>query len=139
MGKRFSTKRIFIHHSASPKSTTKEQIRDWHVGGNGWSDIGYHFIINGATGDIFRARPEELIGAHAKDNNSDSIGICITGDYEVENVDTLAGMSLYILVLGLQIKYGLTWKDVYYHKEVKPTACPGKNLAHIIDNWRLHG
>ena len=42
---------IYIHHSASPKSTTVEQINQWHLD-RGWAGIGYHFVINGDTGKI---------------------------------------------------------------------------------------
>ena len=43
--------KIIIHCSATPegKDFTVQQIRQWHTApkpkGNGWRDIGYHFVI----------------------------------------------------------------------------------------------
>ena len=40
--------RIIIHCSATREGqdVKTETIKDWHVNGNGWSDIGYHFVID---------------------------------------------------------------------------------------------
>ena len=66
--------KIIIHHSASPLITTVDDIRDWHVHNNGWSDIGYHYIILG-DGSIEDGRPITKIGAHCKGKNRYSIGV----------------------------------------------------------------
>ena len=55
-----------------------ETIRDWHVNGNGWSDIGYHYVIK-RNGLVEAGRPVSISGAHAKGHNADSIGICLVG------------------------------------------------------------
>ena len=36
-----------LHYSATPegKPFDVKDIRVWHVNGNGWSDVGYHFVI----------------------------------------------------------------------------------------------
>ena len=77
-GKR-NVNKIIIHHSASPKDTTKEQIYDWHVNGNGWSDIGYHFVIT-EDGTIHEGRHINTSGAHCRGHNANSIGVCVTGN-----------------------------------------------------------
>ncbi len=40
--------KIIIHCSATPefREVTKADIYNWHVKENGWSDIGYHFLID---------------------------------------------------------------------------------------------
>ena len=72
--------KIIIHCAATPegKHFTVEQIRQWHVKGNGWSDIGYHFVIY-LDGSVHRGRPIEKVGAHTKGYNANSIGICYVG------------------------------------------------------------
>lgn len=73
--------RIVIHCSATRHSDAhldRKFVRQLHVEGNGWSDIGYHWIITRA-GVIQKARPLERAGAHAKGFNSTSIGICLMG------------------------------------------------------------
>lgn len=71
---------IIIHCSATPegRDVTVEQIREWHVKGNGWQDIGYHYVIY-LDGSIHTGRPIEKLGAHTRGLNARSIGICYVG------------------------------------------------------------
>lgn len=79
-----SISKIIIHCSATPegKHFTVEQIRSWHTApkpkGNGWRDIGYHFVIY-LDGSIHTGRPIEQVGAHCSGHNAHSIGICYIG------------------------------------------------------------
>ena len=71
---------IIVHCTATPRGRdvdTKE-IRRWHTEDNGWSDIGYHFVVE-LDGDIGVGRPQEKSGAHCKGKNSTSIGVCYVG------------------------------------------------------------
>jgi len=72
--------KIIIHCSGTPelKDFDVEDIRDWHVNGNSWSDVGYHFIIK-LDGTIQDGRPIKNIGAHVKGKNRSSIGVCYIG------------------------------------------------------------
>lgn len=45
-----------------------------------WSDIGYNFIV-GEDGNVYEGRGWGKQGAHSKNFNNKSIGICIIGDY----------------------------------------------------------
>jgi len=71
---------IVVHCSATKPSMDigADEIYDWHVNGNGWSDIGYHWVIR-RSGQIQTGRPIERAGAHTKGHNSNSIGICLVG------------------------------------------------------------
>lgn len=139
MKARKKTSKIIIHHSASPKTTTRDQIYDWHVNGNGWSDIGYHFIISGSNGKLFKGRDIHREGAHCPAVNSHSIGICITGNYEVEHVDKPAWEALLSLLNFLFVTYDLTWNDVEVHRDHGQTACPGKNLWALVKDKKQKG
>lgn len=77
---------IVIHCAATPPDVDVgvEEIRDWHVNGNGWSDVGYHYIVR-RNGMIEGGRPVEEPGAHAKGHNANSIGICLVGGVDAEN------------------------------------------------------
>ena len=39
--------KIIIHTTATPegRDVSIENVRDWHVNGNGWFDVGYHFLV----------------------------------------------------------------------------------------------
>lgn len=71
---------IVVHCSATPPSMDigADEIRDWHVNTNKWSDIGYHFVIR-RSGQIQTGRPLTRPGAHTKGYNTNSIGICLVG------------------------------------------------------------
>ncbi len=86
-------KGIVVHHSTSPRWTTVEDIRKWHIDDNEWDDIGYHYVIY-PDGSIHEGRPIDKIGAHAKGRNTTHIGICLVGydsftDEQVKSLDKL--------------------------------------------------
>jgi N-acetylmuramoyl-L-alanine amidase len=78
---------IIVHCSATPPSMDigTREIREWHVNGNGWLDLGYNYVIrrdgrleNGRDLDGDGDSSDE-IGAHARGFNRNSIGICLVG------------------------------------------------------------
>ena len=71
---------IIIHCSATPegKSLSAEACRQDHILHRRFRDIGYHFYIT-RDGEIHRGRPLEKVGAHCRNHNSHSIGICYEG------------------------------------------------------------
>lgn len=77
--------KIIIHCSATREGQhiDVDTIRDWHVNGRGWSDVGYHYIIY-LDGTVHPGRPVERSGAHTKGQNSNSIGICYIGGVETD-------------------------------------------------------
>lgn len=127
--KRPSTKRIVIHHSASGLSTTVQDINRWHLGRN-WAGIGYHYVIY-PGGEIYRGRPEWAQGAHAYQDaqheaNSDGIGICLIGNFEMGHPTDKQMASLAWLIKDIWLRYpGIS---VIGHKDVQATACPGRNF-----------
>ena len=44
----------------------------------GWKGCGYHYVIP-TDGTIEVGRPEEMVGAHCKNHNRHSIGVCYIG------------------------------------------------------------
>lgn len=119
---RAKTNRIILHH-ADAQTCGAQIIHQWHKQ-QGWSGIGYHFVVR-KDGTIERGRPENTVGAHASGGNADSIGICFEGDYDVEQtmpeVQKKAGQEL---VAYLKNRYSIT--TVQKHKEVTATSCPGQ-------------
>ena len=118
--KRSKTETIVVHHAAA-KNCTPQQVHQWHLN-NGWSGFGYHFFVN-KKGEVFRGRPEDTVGSHAKGYNSKSIGICFEGDYMVESMPKAQLESGKELVAYLKDKYKIT--NVKGHKDLMATDCPG--------------
>ena len=50
-----------------------DDIRTWHVRDNGWDDVGYHHVIK-RDGTVEKGREHDVIGAHAKGMNTNSLG-----------------------------------------------------------------
>ncbi|MBZ5882544.1 peptidoglycan recognition protein family protein, partial [Escherichia coli] len=76
---RKSTDYLVVHCAATPPSWNggAKEIRQWHRE-KGWIDIGYHFVIR-RDGTVETGRPENTVGAHVENHNSNSIGICLVG------------------------------------------------------------
>lgn len=121
--KRRSTARIILHHAAASKCTA-QQIHSWHLT-NGWVGIGYHFLVR-KDGSIYRGRPEDVVGAHAGNNNYDSIGICFEGNFMTENMPEAQKRAGQELVQYLKDKYGIS--KVQKHSDVNATGCPGTHF-----------
>ena len=70
---------IIVHCSANVEGSVLRMadIRAWHLR-KGWKDCGYHFVIP-TDGTIEPARPIEQPGAHCRNHNRHSIGICYIG------------------------------------------------------------
>lgn len=121
--KRVKTEMIVLHHAAA-KSCTPQEVHRWHLN-NGWSGLGYHYFIR-KDGTIFRGRPEDTVGAHAKGYNSKSIGICFEGDYMAQTMPAIQIEAGKELVAYLKDKYKIT--KVKGHRDLMATSCPGKNF-----------
>jgi N-acetylmuramoyl-L-alanine amidase len=120
--RRRATSRLVIHHTATPntRETTADQVRRWHVDGNGWLDMGYHFLIR-RDGRLELGRPIWAQGAHASGHNADTIGIALAGtgpDFTPAQLDTL-----YSVITMLREVYPIT--SVLGHRELGRTECPG--------------
>jgi N-acetyl-anhydromuramyl-L-alanine amidase AmpD len=122
--------KIVLHHSATP-SGNAEIFDKYHRETNGWACIGYHYVIcngnGGADGLIEYGRPLQFQGAHCKNNNLTSIGICVIGDFTTKNPTTKQMESLDRLVKTLK----LAFKDiaVYFHRDLANSSCPGDSGA----------
>lgn len=123
METRKSTNRIVLHHAAASVCDAKT-IHEWHLN-RGFSGIGYHFLVR-KDGTIERGRAENLVGAHAAGNNSNSIGICFEGNFETETMGEAQKNAGSELVEYLKKKYSIG--IVVRHKDLAHTACPGKNF-----------
>ena len=133
LSRRAKTNVIVLHHAAA-HTCTAQQIDNWHKG-NGWSGIGYHFFIR-KDGSIYRGRPEWAVGAHASGRNSDTIGVCVEGNYEEEKtMPQTQKNSVKEILRYLKGKYPKA--ELKGHRDVGATGCPGKYypLQEMKDYW----
>lgn len=123
MSYRSKTTRIILHHAAAVTCSVQD-VHRWHIN-NGWAGIGYHFFVR-KDGSVYRGRPENAVGAHASGSNSDSIGICFEGNFDIESMPAAQIQAGKELVSYLKGKYGIG--TVQRHRDVGATSCPGNNF-----------
>ena len=122
---RSNTNRVVIHHSASADVSSVE-IHRWHLQ-RGWSGIGYHLVIR-EDGTIEQGRPLNTVGAHAgSEGNSDSIAVCLTGDFTRQPPAIKQMKSLVELIGWLKELYSFDL-EVVRHCDLAATQCPGNLL-----------
>ena len=134
--------KIIVHCSATPegKPFTVEQIRAWHTTpkpkGNGWRDIGYHFVIY-LDGSIHAGRPIEQIGAHCSGHNVTSIGICYIGgctkDGHTPKDTRTPAQKAALVKLIKELKASYPKATVHGHREFANKACPSFNVQKDTD------
>lgn len=127
---------IFIHCTATPPDWRKGQstaakvaeVKRWHVKERGWSDIGYHYLID-RDGTVATGRPIERDGAHVSGWNNGTIGIALFGGYGGHETDSFGTHytpdqegALRDLLKKLKARHGDVW--VKGHNEVAAKACP---------------
>jgi N-acetylmuramoyl-L-alanine amidase len=120
--------KIIVHCSATKDGQHYDidDIRSWHVNGNGWSDVGYHFVVL-LDGRIQIGRPLEKMGSHCKGQNKTSIGVCYIGglDSSGKYRDTRTyeqRESLEVLIATLVRMFPDS--DVFGHNNFSSKACP---------------
>ena len=119
--------KIIVHNTASDRDTTKfETIRKWHLE-KGWADIGYHYVITG-DGKMHLGRPETAMGAHAVGHNSNTLGVCVTGNFDLQKPLDKQIHTLVQVLAALCRRHGLQADDIIGHRDVNATSCPGKNM-----------
>ncbi len=81
MTPRRNTSLLVVHCSDTKPSMDHVDaalINKWHIEDNGWSAIGYHYVIK-RDGMLEKGRDEHVRGAHAREVNHSSVGICLVG------------------------------------------------------------
>lgn len=126
-----SIKYIVIHYSATPEGREHDvhDIRRWHVNDRKFLDVGYHYLIK-LDGTIEEGRPLIHQGAHVKNYNRNSIGICYIGGLNEDNESSDTRTSEQkesLLILLKKLKKDYPNAQILGHKDLSSTLCPGFN------------
>ena len=120
---------IIIHCSGTPegKFLSAEACRQDHIQHRGFRDIGYHFYIT-RDGEICQGRPLEKVGAHCRDHNTHSIGICYEGGLDIagrpQDTRTLAQRGS-LLALLRELRKRFPKALIVGHHDLNPMKeCP---------------
>lgn len=131
-------KYLIIHHTGGTKSNpltdtshhTFEIIDNYHKS-LGWEGFGYHYLIE-KDGKLRKGRPDNYHGAHCRGYNTQSLGICLSGNFDVllpteAQTETLRGL-LSVLIL----KYDIQKSNILPHRHFTNKSCYGRKLS---DTW----
>ncbi|HEY9374819.1 N-acetylmuramoyl-L-alanine amidase [Streptomyces sp.] len=163
------TKAIFVHHTAgtnayecSQSASLVRGIFLYHVQSQGWSDIGYHFLVD-KCGTVFEGRAggidKPVKGAHTYGFNTDTSSISVIGNYNTATADAVVKTAVarvaawklrlfghdpagaVTLTSGANNGYYTTGQQVYLprisgHRDGYPTECPGSNLYGALPEIR---
>ena len=150
-----------LHHTAGFSAVTLseglEQVRriqDFHQNGRGWSDIGYHFLMD-QEGRLYQGRPflnpavpfengpPLVLGAHVGGNNTGNIGVSLMGCYHppagndcADRMTEAAVDSLITTYAFLSERYSVDPDLLAGHRDFSSTSCPGDNNYIQLPNFR---
>lgn len=148
---------LIVHHSAGSNTNTNytQVVRDiylYHTEVNGWSDIGYNYLIaqNGViyTGrDPANGEQDNVRGAHFCGANSNTMGICLLGNYQSAELSMPAFSSLTSILAFKTNKEGIdplassqhtqgVIPNIAGHRDGCATLCPGENVYQLLGTIR---
>lgn len=118
------------------------EVRRWHTEERGWSDIGYHFLID-RDGTVVEGRPLETTGAHVKGHNTGTVGISLfgghggsAGDQFQDNFTEDQERALMQLIRQLQDNYP-TITSISGHNQYAAKACPTFSVPAWLEGKRV--
>lgn len=146
MDKNKNIKYLIIHHTGgtvdNPLADTSHHtfydVNLWHrTDQNVWLgyysslgfSIGYHYFID-KTGQVTQGRAHTDEGAHCRGHNTESIGICLAGNFDVTSPTKEQENSLKTLLLDLKKEYPLA--SITPHRTFANKSCYGRRLG---DTW----
>jgi hypothetical protein len=151
MNKLKEVKDIIVHHSKSIGGSLSF-LKHIHVIDNGWSDVGYHWIIcNGKSmrdkygrvtwvgkpdGKVQVGRKLKYVPAQVKNHNRNSVGICLIGDFGTQTPTDKQINSLVSLLTTMCIIYNLQPGVILGHRDVGNSTCPGDKMYQLLPEIR---
>jgi len=129
--------KIIVHVSDTPDDMHYDidHIRHWHVKENGWSDVGYHFVIT-RIGEVQIGRNIIRPGAHTQGHNHDSIGVCWVGRHKTSPRQYRAMKEF---IAELLYKFKLDTTAIAGHNEFNENkTCPNISIETLrtdVEPW----
>ena len=152
-----SVSHLIVHHSAGANDAPDyyEVVRAiylYHTVTNGWSDIGYNYLI-APDGTLFKGRDpdtgnqDDVRGAHFCGYNSNTMGVCMMGTYTTVPPTDTALQTLEKLLTWKALKNGIdplgisthtlgSIANIAGHRDGCATECPGQMTYNLLGQLR---
>lgn len=117
--------KIVIHHSATTSGTPQAYAKH-HIESRGWPGIGYHYVI-GKNGEIDQTNDLETISYHTQNQNTPAVGICLTGNYDIQSAPPAQIAALVWLINDLRETMD-RHLPLHGHREFASKSCPGLGI-----------
>lgn len=118
---------LAVHHSALPNNDDVRDLQRIHLLDRGFADISYHAVI-GDDGVLYEGRELNVRGANVARNNTGTIGVCLTGNFETAQPTRAQLATLERLATALRTGLGVTHLAGHRDFPQQATVCPGGNL-----------
>lgn len=123
---------LAIHHTAGPDTQTPNEIALYHINNNGWTGVGYHFLIS-KDGTVYYVGDISTARANVSNLNEQVLGICLIGSFisgrqpTSAQIDSVAKLCDFFISNYPSLENVTSWDSVRGHKELpgQSTACPG--------------
>lgn len=134
---------LTVHHTADNFSGSDDAIMTreagFHINGNGWPGLSYHYFIC-PSGQIYQINRHTDYTYHDA-RNSDTMGIALHGNFHNTGVkptpQQLASLkSLLDWLCTENPQIPANERNVYGHREISPTACPGNQFFPLVVEYR---
>lgn len=147
---------LIVHHSAGSNTSSNwaavvKSIYDFHVGTQGYADIGYNWLI-APDGTLFEGRQADpttrnIVGAHFCGMNGNTMGVCMIGTYTTATITAEARNTLVRLLAwkccGSNINPTATAnhaagliRTISGHRDGCSTECPGNTTYDALPTIR---
>ncbi|EFV78935.1 hypothetical protein HMPREF1013_00819 [Bacillus sp. 2_A_57_CT2] len=128
---------IIVHHSLT-ESGSADAFARYHVLTNGWSQMGYTFVIN-RDGTVERCADYSDVTPHVGDYNKHYIGVCLVGDFRKQEPTAKQYEVLPDLITFIRKETGLSLpvSTILGHQELPAYSwkqCPGLDMDSLRGN-----
>lgn len=139
--------RITVHHEGwktvyftdyASTAARLDEIRASHLNRLGAGDIAYHYVVDRA-GRLWQGRDVRYQGAHVRSENEHNVGVMCLGNFEEQSPTDVQIQTLRETLTQLMKHYRVPVSRVYTHRELNPTACPGRALQPRMVQLRRGG
>jgi hypothetical protein len=144
---------LVVHHEFGSNTSTDwaarvRSVQNFHMDSNGWADIAYNYLVD-PNGVAYEGRGggENVVGAHLCAKNTNTMGVCMLGnftsvkptnnaEYTLKRILAWKANQRSLNVLGTGFHVDRTIYKISGHRSSCSTDCPGTSLFNELPRIR---